>query len=257
MAGTPSKYQRVTVTHRVDFAPDLWAVRVRLEDPFIFKPGQYATLGVEGEIKPVERAYSIVSSPLETEELEFFFELVPEGELTPRLYKLQVGDSMLMRRQSKGLFTLDGKSGHKSHYLVCTVTGVAPYISMARTFACESDQGRAPDAKLVVLQAASRPWEFAYREELESYAKKYDWLTYIPTVSRPWEDPSWQGEVGRAEDVLRKYSDMHGLSASTTTAYLCGHPQMIENCKGILSRCGFSKESLREEIYWIPKKASA
>jgi hypothetical protein len=29
---------------------------------------------------------------------------------------------------------------------------------------------------------------------------------------------------------------------------------MIEIGKGILQRCGFAKESLREEVYWIPPK---
>jgi hypothetical protein len=38
------------------------------------------------------RAYSIVSSPYE-QEVEFFFELVPQGELTPLLYRLNQGDS--------------------------------------------------------------------------------------------------------------------------------------------------------------------
>jgi hypothetical protein len=29
---------------------------------------------------------------------------------------------------------------------------------------------------------------------------------------------------------------------------------MIENSKGILKRRGFAKESIREEVYWIPEK---
>jgi hypothetical protein len=32
---------------------------------------------------------------------------------------------------------------------------------------------------------------------------------------------------------------------------------MIEHGKGILKRRGFPKESLREEIYWIPAKEPA
>jgi ferredoxin/flavodoxin---NADP+ reductase len=253
MTGMKSKYQKVTVTYRKDISSDLWMVRIRPEAPLPFRPGQYATLGIERDGKPLERAYSIVSSPLE-EELEFFFELVTFGELTPPLFDLHVGDSLLMRRQAKGLFTLDMKSGHTNHFLVSTVTGVAPYVSMARTLVRESEQGQPPSARLFLLHAGSRSWEFAYRDELEALAEKYDWLHYVPTASRPWEDPSWQGEVGRAEDVLRKYLDSYGLSASDTTVYLCGHPQMIENSKGILQRCGFSKESVREELYWVPKK---
>lgn len=253
MASAAEKYQKVKILSRKDYAGDLWSIRVQTEQRLTFKPGQYATLGVETSERVIEKPYSIVSSPLE-DEIEFFFELVPQGELTPLLYKLQAGDSLLMRRQSKGLFTLDGKSGHKQHYLVATVTGVAPYVSMARTLAREAQEGRVPDVRLVVLQAASRSWEFAYHDELEALSKRLDWLRYIPTVSRPWEDQAWKGEVGRAEDVVRKYLDTLGLEPTNTTGYLCGHPQMIENSKGILQRRGFAKESIREEIYWIPKK---
>ena len=253
MATATEKHQKVRILSRKDYAEDLWSIRVQPEQRLTFKPGQYATLGAEDGSKVIEKPYSIVSSPLE-DEIEFFFELVPQGELTPPLHKMQVGDSLLMRRQAKGLFTLDGKSGHQRHYLVCTVTGVAPYISMVRTLARQAQEGRPPDVQLVVLQAASRSWEFAYREELDALSQRHNWLRYIPTVSRPWEDVSWKGEVGRIEDVLRKYLDSFGLDPSSTTAYLCGHPDMIDNSKGILKRRGFSKEFIREEVYWVPKK---
>src|SRR6266481_1126357 len=100
------KFYRAKILTRTDFADDLWMIRVDPGGPFTFKPGQYATLGVQTEEKRIERAYSIVSSPLESE-IEFFFELVPQGELTPQLYKLREGDELLMRKASKGRFTLD------------------------------------------------------------------------------------------------------------------------------------------------------
>jgi len=253
MAVPEQKYQKATITFRKDHAVDLWTIRVRPEQRLAFRPGQYATLGLEEGGKIVERAYSICSSPLE-DEIEFFFELVPEGHLTPPLCRQQVGDTLLMRRQAKGLFTLDGKSSHRQHFLVCTVTGVAPYVSMVRTLAREAKEGQTVNSRIVVLHAASRSWEFAYREELEALAREFDWFEYLPTISRPWEDTAWKGEVGRIEDVLRKYLDSLGLEPSHTTVYLCGHPQMIENAKGILQRRGFSKESIREEVYWVPKK---
>ena len=253
MAAISDKHQTVEVVSRKDYAEDLWSIRIQPEEKLVFKPGQYATLGVEENGKMIERAYSIVSSPLE-DEVEFFFELVPDGELTPHLYEAKAGNKLLMRKQAKGLFTLDGKSGHKQHYLVATVTGVAPFVSMVRTIARQSNLGNLPDFRLVVLQAASRSWEFAYNQELQALAEKHAWLDYIPTVSRPWDDAQWKGEVGRVEDVFRKYLDTFGLEPATTTAYLCGHPQMISNAKGILTRRGFAPESIREEVYWVPKK---
>jgi ferredoxin--NADP+ reductase len=231
----------------------LWSIRIAPEQPVSFKPGQYATLGAVQDGRVLERPYSIVSSPYE-DTLEFFFELVPEGELTPKLHALQPGATLWMRKVPKGRFTLDTQSGHKKHFLVATVTGLAPYCSMVRTFSRDWKEGKFPDGfQLVCLQGASRSWELGYREELEGYARELPWLTYIPTISRPWEDAQWKGEVGRCEDILRKYTDQFGLNPEDTTAYLCGHPEMIEKAKGILARRGFPKESLREEQYWVQK----
>ena len=250
----PGKFQKAEIVRRTDYAEDLWVIRVRPEHKLVFRPGQYVTLGVDQPAHLMERAYSICSSPME-DEVEFFIELVIDGGLTPLLYKMTVGDWLWMRRQTKGLFLLDGKSGHTQHFLVCTVTGVAPYVSMVRTLAREAEAGKDPGVHVVVLQAASRSWEFAYREELEALGRRWSWLRYIPTISRPWEDPEWKGEVGRVEDLLRKYIDSLGLEPRNTTAYVCGHPEMIENAKAILRRRGFGKEFIREELYWVlPKK---
>lgn len=253
MAVSSDKYFKAEIVERRDFSHDLWAVRIKADGELKFTPGQYATFGVEQDTKVIERPYSIVSSPYE-DTLEFFFELVPEGELTPRLHKLQKGDSLVMRKVAKGRFTLDTKSGHKKHFLVATVTGLAPYCSMVRTLYREWKQGKFPEGfHLYVIQGASRSWELGYREEFESIAREAAWLSYVPTVSRPWEDKDWKGEVGRCEDILRKYTDQFALSPHDTTAYLCGHPEMIEKAKGILQRRGFPKESLREEQYWVQK----
>jgi len=252
------KFYTARVTKRTDFAHDLWMVRMDPGGDFKFTPGQYGTLGVERrDGKKTERAYSIVSSPYESE-LEFFFELVPEGALTPKLYQLQIGDTCSLRKVAKGKFTLDVESGHKHHLLIATVTGGAPYISYVRTMYKDWKEGRlAGDHKLYILFGASKSFEFGYEQELARFAAEVPWLKFVPTVSRPWDDPEWKGEVGRVDELIRKYADMWGMDGKTTTAYLCGHPDMIEHGKGILKRRGFPKESMREEVYWIPPKAGA
>jgi len=255
MTASLDRFQKIEITQRKDYAPDLWSIRVRPEQPLAFQPGQYATLAWKDGGHLVERPYSIVSSPLEPE-IEFFLELVPHGGLTPVLRKMDVGDSLLIRRETKGRFTFDKTSGHENHFLVATVTGVAPFVSMVRTLAHEASDGRPSNYQVVVLHAASRSWEFAYRDELEALAKNSSWFKYVPTISRPWEDPSWKGEVGRIEDILRKYLDSFGLKPTDTTTYLCGQPQMVENSREILTRRGFQKEFIRQEIYWVPKKAA-
>ena len=248
------KFYHAKVTHRKDFGPDLWMLRLRPSGEFKFIAGQYATLGVQGAAKRSERPYSIASSPYESE-IEFFFELVPDGELSPLLHKLQPGQEVFMRKVPKGRFTLDTASGRTNHLLVSTVTGVAPFVSYVRTLYKDWKDGKFKgEQKLFLLNGASRSWEFGYSEELEAVAREVPWFTHIPTVSRPWEDEKWLGERGRVDELLRKYTDLWGLNGSNSVGYVCGHPQMIENSKGILKRIGFTKEHLKEEIYWIPEK---
>ena len=150
------KFTRGRVTMREKFSADLWRFRVDPGEGFKFVAGQYATLGVEKDGKRIERAYSLVSSPYERE-LEFFFELVEQGELTPLLFPIEPGADVLMRRIAKGRFTLDLKSGHRNHLLLSTVTGVAPYVSYVRTLYADWKENKFPgDLHLYVIQGASR-----------------------------------------------------------------------------------------------------
>jgi ferredoxin--NADP+ reductase len=252
------KHYRARIIKRADFAPDLWMIRIDPGAEFKFSPGQYATLGVEREGRRLERPYSIASSPHESE-LEFFFELVPEGATTPPLYDLQLGDEVLLRKVAKGRFTFDSSQPSRTnHLMVSTVTGVAPFVSYIRTLVKDWKEGKfAGDHKLFLLNGASHSWEFGYREELESFAKAAPWFRCIFTVSRPWEDDSWKGEVGRVDELIRKYADQWGCTSANSVAYLCGHPEMVEHSKGILKRIGFDKDNLREELYWVPGKPTA
>jgi ferredoxin--NADP+ reductase len=250
------KHHWARITKRVDFAPDLWMIRLDPGAEFTFAPGQYATLGIEREARRLERPYSIVSSPYE-KELEFFFELVPQGATTPPLYDLQLGDKVLVRKVAKGRFTLDtSQPARTNHFMVSTVTGVAPFVSYVRTLFKDWKEGRfAGDHKLFLLHGASRSWELGYRDELENFAQQAPWFECVFTVSRPWEDDSWKGEVGRVDDLIRKYADQWRCAAANSIAYLCGHPEMIERGKGILKRIGFNRENLKEEVYWPAKAA--
>lgn len=256
MAPSSEKHIQARIISRRDLSPELWVIRLERNGEFRFVAGQYATLGEMTGEKLTERAYSIASSPYE-HELEFFIELVQQGALTPHLYGRKPGDMLSCRRIAKGRFTLDLKSGRTNHLLLATVTGIAPFVSYVRTLHADWKKGQMPgEHRLYVIHGASRPGEFGYQDELERVAAEVPWLKYVPTVSRPWEDVSWKGEVGRADDVIRKYTDLWGLEPERTSAYLCGHPNMVENGRGILQRAGWKKDALSEEVYFIPVEAA-
>jgi len=165
-----------------------------------------------------------------------------------------VGGEGFVRLLAKGRFLFDDKSGHPYHFMVATVTGVAPFVSMLRDFAGRHEEGEWIPYRIALLQAASISCELGYSEELSALARRFPWFHYIPTVSRVGLDPGWVGEKGRVEDVARKYLDALGFAPAATTAYACGNPNMVENVKGIFQRAGFPKDFVKQEVYWVAEK---
>lgn len=248
----PEKYCRVRLAERIDFTDDLAVFRFQPDEALGFTPGQYATLGVdlEGRQRPLLRPYSVASAPHE-DVLDFFVERVEEGALTAHLWDLSPGAACWVRRRIVGLFTLDRESGPRRHLMCATVTGVAPYVSIARAQQHALETGdRCEPHRLLILHGASYPRELGfYRDELARFERE-GWLRYVPTVSRPGEAPDWHGETGRVEDIVRKHADAEGFTAGRAIAYACGHPAMIENTHAILQRTGFEKDHLHEEKYF-------
>ncbi len=232
---------KAALVERKEITEDLMIIKMRPETAMTFKPGQYCTLGLEG----IERAYSIVSAPHE-DDLEIFVELVPEpdGALTPLMWKMQEGDTMTIRPRCKGIFTLDEK--YNSHLMLATVTGVAPFVSILRSYFHHEGQGH----RFYVLEGASYLDEFVYDKELEEMEASYpDTVKFIPTVSRPNEsrNDGWTGASGRANDIVEEQIEKLGLEPSSTLVYACGHPGMIEDVKERLVPRGFN---VKEERFW-------
>jgi ferredoxin--NADP+ reductase len=243
------KYASAVIVSRRDFAPDLWVIRVKPEVELPYRPGQYVTIGLPLNGRVIERPYSICSAPVE-QEIELFIERVPDGELSTPLYDLGVGAEMVVRKRTKGLFLRDAPVTGQPHLFVATVTGIAPFVSLLRTLAERARSGEWSPDPIIALQGASRSEELGYADELQALDAEFEWFRYVPTVSRPWDDPEWPGEVGRVEDVLRKHADAAGMRSEHGAVFLCGHPGMIATSRAIMRRRGFNDKEIREEQYW-------
>lgn len=242
------KFCSAELIDRHNVSDTLAIFRFNPADQLFFTAGQYATIAIEADGDLLERPYSIVSSPYERF-LEFFVELVPGGLLTPKLWEMSLGSSILIRRRIVGQFTLDKPL--QRHLMMATVTGVAPFVSMLRTRRVDRVRGIASTDQIVLIHGASHSADFGpYLSELETLSRD-GWLKYIPTISRPWEELNWQGETGRVEDVVRKHADRLGFNHTNSVAYACGHPQMIQKVKEILVRARFTEDQIREEEYFV------
>jgi ferredoxin--NADP+ reductase len=262
------------LTQRRDIAPGLAVFRVEPDEWKIseFKPGQFAVIGLPGgaarceesdmeekpapEEKIIRRAYSIASSSLELQYLEFYVVLVESGALTPRLFALQPGDRLWLGKKITGGFTLDNVPEGRNLVLIATGTGLAPYISMLRSQLLHTRQ-----AKVGVLQGARHSWDLGYRNELAMVERDHANFTYLPSVTRPAsEQTPWTGLTGRIQEIWARqpFRERWGFdpTADNTHVLLCGNPAMIDTMVDVLGQQGFREHAKKSpgeihfERYW-------
>jgi ferredoxin--NADP+ reductase len=262
------------VTHRIEAASGLIILRVAPDGWKLpeFKAGQFVVLGLPGSAprvplsdpdpapadpsKLIRRAYSIASSSLTKDELEFYVTLVRSGELTPRLFALQPGDKLWLSSKPTGLFTLRDIPADKNVIMVATGTGLAPYMSMLRTHLAARSHPR-----YAAVIGARHSWDIAYSAELVTMQRLSPSLAYIPIVSRPAEEPvRWSGETGHVQELGRagRLTALWGARPTPENSHvlLCGAPAMIDDMTAMLGAEGFAKDEpgkpgqIHAERYW-------
>lgn len=221
-----------------------------------FKPGQYFALGlpVDGATL-LQRPYSTASPAGAVDELEFLIRRIAAGAFTPRLWGIDPG-ARIWLGPPRGLFTLR-PDDRRTHLLVSTGTGLAPFISMADAL-LGAEPASAEGARVVVVHGVSHRAELAYRERLESWARAGR-LSYVPTLSRP-ADPAnagWTGATGRTETVLARVCEELEIDPGRSVAYVCGNPGMIEAVTEALRQRGFAEAAIIREHYWTAGSAEA
>ncbi len=247
------------VTHRIEHAPGLMTIRVAPDGWELseFTPGQFTVLALPGSAgrcatsepdakaidpdKLIRRAYSVSSASVASEYLEFYISIVRSGELTPRLFNLNIGDRLWMSGKCSGYFTLDGVPAEQNVIMVATGTGLAPYMSMIRS-ELTSEHRR----HFAVLHGAYHSWDLGYHGELVMLERVSHGFTYIPVVSNPEDEPvAWAGRVGFVQDAWNAglVEQAWGMrpTPENTRVFLCGHPLMIESMEKIIQEAGYTE----------------
>ncbi|MFP4144802.1 MAG: ferredoxin--NADP reductase [Phycisphaeraceae bacterium] len=206
--------------------------------------------------KLLRRAYSIASSPNQDGTIELFIVLVPDGQLTPRLWQLKPGDRLYLDPRVAGDFTLRGVPEGKDLVLVGTGTGLAPYLSMLRTYA-GTDRWR----RLALIHGVRYARDLGYPEHIAEIAREDPSIRYLPACTREPEDSDWTGLRGRVQKFLCDPDHFEALAGfpldpEQCHLFLCGNPAMTESVQEYLTDRGFTRHTRREpgnmhvEHYW-------
>lgn len=259
-----------TLIEREDLTDELAIFRIRYDDGEVpdFIPGQFTTLGFVADDQPpprpgrpprvklIRRAYSIASSPLTRDHLEFYVVEVEDGKLTPRLWNLKPGSRLFMDRRISGHFTLEGVPDGKDLIMISTGTGLAPYVSMLKTY-----RGTGRWRKFIIIHGTRLCCDLGYQAELERIAGDDPSVIYLPTCTREPEGSIWNGMRGRVHLALEPdfYQKLVGspLTPEQCHVFLCGNPQMIDECESQLTARGFAVRNRQNpdgnihfERYW-------
>ncbi len=270
----PGPVLNAVVALRTEISPWLIILRVVPDGWTLpeFVPGQFAVLGLPGAAprcalaepdeaplesnKLIRRAYSIASSSLTREYIEFYVALVTTGALTPRLFSLNIGDRLWLSPKITGMFTLDQVPEDQNVVMIATGTGLAPYMSMLTThLICGSPR------RFAVLHGARHSWDLGYRSELTTLQHLCRNFSYTPVISRPVGEPvPWTGATGYVQDlwqadIVRRAWGVNP-TPENTHFFLCGSPAMIDAAVAMLGQEGFREHTKKEpgqihvERYW-------
>lgn len=270
MSNTPG--YNATVLKKDIFTDNLFTLTIKTDFALPdFHAGQFTTLGLKGKAprhgtlpdpKPVtdpekliRKSYSILSSPKQKNFLEFYIALVPEGQLTPRLFLLEPGDPVHVGEKFTGKFTLEPIPPHKHLVMISTGTGLAPFISMFRTH-FQTEQKR----QLVLIHGTRHSCDLTYYSELMMYTERLKNFHYIPAVSRPQNDVYWGGPTGRVTDIIKNecVEQKSGITFTPENfdVLLCGNPDMIKDMtvhlvsQGFKADFGAERGQIHKEEYW-------
>jgi len=191
-----------------------------------FIPGQVAILGVAGE----EPAYFAFASAPEDPELEVLVK--QKTGASKILYDLHEGDEIKLIGICGDGFDLAHRKG-RDLVFVAMGTGVAPLRSALRHVM----KHRSEFGQLVVLYGARTPDDFAYRDEVQSWANASVELRQV--ISRP-DGHDWSGPTGYVQSLLD-----HVLpDLSSPVALICGSREMIDETRERLGKMGFKPEEI-------------
>jgi ferredoxin-NADP reductase len=207
--------------------------------PFSYLPGQFLTVTVPVNGKPVKRSYTIASSPTQHDYAEITVKHEEGGEVSGHLHNhVQEGD-LLESSGPSGSFIFTGREC-KCILLIGGGVGITPLMSVLRYLTDRSWTG-----DIFLVYSCHSPREIIFHEELDYLQRRHPNLRVIVTVSQP-EGANWKGAMGRItkELIARSVPDL-----ASRYVHLCGPVPLMEEVKRILVELGVPPERVKTEAF--------
>ncbi len=211
-------------------------------EPALFQhePGQFVTLQLEIDGRPVSRCYTISSPPTRPHLLGITVKRQPGGLVSNWLH-----DTMTpgMRIAADGPFGVFTTARHRSakYLFLSGGSGITPVMAMTRTL---YDLGS--DADVVFVHSARTPADILFRRELDMMAGAVPTLRVAHVCERDAPREPWTGLRGfLTADVLR----MLAPDLTERVVFCCGPTPYMAAVRRMLDEAGFDMQNYHEESF--------
>lgn len=217
---------------------------------FAFTAGQFVRIALDIEGERIARPYSLVNVP-GSDHLEVFFNIVPDGPLSPRLAELEPGDSLFVAEKANGFLVVDEVPECRHLWMIATGTGVGPFLSILAS----GDAWQRFERAVLVYSVRDQS-ELCYRDQLAAIAESHPGqFHFIPVVTREQVAGALNQRVtDAARDGSMEQHAGIAISAENSHVMLCGNSEMISDVTGLLTERGMKKHLRREPGHYSTEK---
>ena len=228
------------ITHKKQWNDRLYSLRIAAEFSG-FEAGQFVRVALDIDGERVARPYSLVNCP--GEDLEIYFNIVPEGPLSSRLAALEVGDEIFVTDKANGFLTITEVPDCKHLWLFATGTGLGPFLSLLK-----SDLAWQRFEKIVLAYSVRDATELSYLKEIDEIKQQHGGqFVFVPVVTREIVKDAINERipVSIEKGSLEKIAQI-SINENDSHVMMCGNSAMISSVSEVLEKRGMRKHRRRE-----------
>jgi ferredoxin-NADP reductase len=193
---------------------------------FAYQPGQFLTFEFPLPGGPVNRCYTLSSTPTRPHAVSITVKRVPGGPVSNWLHDHCAPGATVKAIGPMGAFTCLADPAPK--YLFLTGgSGITPLMSMVRAFA---DLAKPVD--IVFLHACRTPADIIFRDELDLIARRLPGFRVIHLPESTAGETGWPGHTGRLTPELIQLAIP---DFSTRSVWCCGPAPFMKAARSFLA----------------------
>lgn len=205
-----------------------------------FKAGQYITLFLTIDDKPVSRAYSLASSPTLASKgiYKIAIKRVTDGLVSNyMLDEIKVGDHLHISMPS-GNFSYNPIRDEKNVIAIAGGSGITPFMALANAVIDDIY-----DINLTIFYSVKKYDDIIFRNEIENINKKSKKVKFVITLTREEKEGYLTGHI--TQEMLAQHLQ------EFNTIFMCGPKELYQAMNEILGEFNIPRKSVHYENFFV------